>query len=75
VPIHDSTTAISVDPEYPFLLGTIQAHRPGGSFIAAAAIKRGQPIGFSVDVNVRFRGSLDINLGCDRKRFFDFSPS
>ena len=74
VPIHDSTTAIDTDPEYPFVLGTIQAHRPGGSFIAAGAIKRGHPIGFSVDVNVRFRGSLDINLGCDNKRFFDFSP-
>jgi hypothetical protein len=74
VAIHDSTTAISVDPEYPFLLGTIQAHRPGGSFIAAGAIKRGQPIGFSVNVNVRLRGAFDINLGCDRKTFFDFSP-
>jgi hypothetical protein len=74
VTIHDSTTAVSVDPEYPFVLGTIQAHRPGGSFIAAAAVKRGQPIGFSVNVNVRFRGFLDINLGCDRDKLFDFSP-
>jgi len=74
VAVHDSTTAISVDPEYPFVLGTIQAHRYGGSFIAAAAIQRGSPIGFSVAaVNVRFRGRLDLNLGCDRARFFDFS--
>lgn len=73
VTVHDASTAIETDPEYPFLLGTIQGHRPGGSFIAAAAIPRGQPIGFSVNVNVRFRGLLDVNLGCDRKSFFDFS--
>jgi hypothetical protein len=27
-----------------------------------------------VNVNVRFRGRLDVNLGCDRPRFFDFLP-
>jgi hypothetical protein len=26
-----------------------------------------------VNVNVKFRGKLDINLGCDRASFFDFS--
>src|SRR5439155_1538719 len=51
VAIHDASTAIAADPEYPFLLGTIQAHRDGGSFIAAAAIPRGQPLGFAVTVN------------------------
>jgi len=73
VTIHDGSTAISTDPEFPFVLGTIQGHRTGGSFIAAAAIPRGTPIGFSVNVNVKFRGLLDVNLGCDRTRFFDFS--
>ncbi len=73
VTVHDSSTAIAADPEYPFVLGTIQAHRHGGSFIAAAAIQRGSPIGFAVDVNVRFRGRLDLNLGCDQHKFFDFS--
>jgi len=73
IAVHDSSTAISTDPEYPFVLGTIQAHRYGGSFFAAAAIPRGQPIGFAVNVNVKFRGRLDVNLGCDRMRFFDFS--
>jgi hypothetical protein len=72
IPVHDSSTAISTDPEYPFVLGTIQAHRTGGSFIAAAAIQRGVPIGFAVNVNVKFRGRLDVNLGCDDKKFFDF---
>lgn len=72
IPVHDSSTAISTDPEYPFVLGTIQAHRTGGSFIAAAAIPRGAPIGFAVNVTVKFRGLLDINLGCDQKKFFDF---
>src|SRR5204863_23601 len=73
VTIHDASTAISTDPEFPFVLGTIQGHRTGGSFIAAAAIPRGSPVGFSVNVNVKFRGMLDVNLGCDRARFFDFS--
>lgn len=73
VTVHDASTVIEADPEYAFVLGTIQAHRAGGSFIAAAAIPRGQPIGFSVDVNVKFRGRLDVNLGCDNKKFFDFS--
>ena len=73
VTIHDASTAISTDPEFPFVLGTIQGHRTGGSFIAAAAIPRGSPVGFSVNVNVKFRGMLDVNLGCDRPRFFDFS--
>ena len=72
VAIHDASTAITPDPEYPFVLGTIQAHRDGGSFIAAAAIPRGQPLGFAVTVNVRFRGRLDVNLGCDQKLPFDF---
>src|SRR5205085_1602517 len=59
ITVHDSSTAISTDPEFPFVLGTIQGHRAGGSFIAAAAIARGTPIGFAVNVNVRFRGLLD----------------
>jgi hypothetical protein len=73
VTVHDGSTAISTDPEFPFVVGTLQAHRAGGSFIAAAAIQRGTPIGFAVNVNVKFRGRLDLNLGCDRKSFFDFS--
>jgi hypothetical protein len=73
ITVHDASTAISTDPEFPFVLGTMQAHRTGGSFIAAAAIQRGQAIGFSVNVNVKFRGRLDVNLGCDQKSFFDFS--
>jgi hypothetical protein len=73
IAVHDASTAISTDPEYPFVLGTIQAHRGGGSFIAAAAIARGTPIGFAVNVNVKLRGRFDVNLGCDRPSFFDFS--
>jgi len=73
VTVHDASTAIEADPEFPFVLGTIQAHRAGGSIFAAAAIQRGTPIGFAVNVNVKFRGRLDVNLGCDRRRFFDFS--
>jgi hypothetical protein len=73
VVVHDASTVVAPDPEYPFIVGTVQAHRPGGSIIAAAAIPRGEPIGFAVNVNVRFRGLLDVNLGCDQPKFFDFS--
>jgi hypothetical protein len=73
VTVHDGTTFTTPDPEYPFLLGTLQGHAPGGSIFAAAAITRGDSLGFTVNVNAKLRGSLDINLGCDRKKFFDFS--
>ncbi len=73
VAIHDASTVIETDPEYPYLLGTMQAHRPGGSFFAAGAVARGQDLGFTANVNVKFRGLLDINLGCDQQQFFDFS--
>src|SRR5207245_7629119 len=51
VTIHDGSTAISTDPEFPFVLGTIQGHRQGGPFISRAAIPRGTPIGFHVNAN------------------------
>jgi hypothetical protein len=73
VAIHDASTVTDTDPEYPYLLGTMQAHRPGGSFFAAAAVSRGQDLGCTANVNVKFRGLLDINLGCDQQQFFDFS--
>jgi hypothetical protein len=73
IAVHDSSTITTADPEYPFVLGTIQGHRPGGSAFAAAAIWRPGPLGFTVNVNVKFRGRLDVNLGCDRQKFFDFS--
>lgn len=72
VAVHDATTITTPDPEYPFVLGTLQAHRAGGSVIAAAAVPRGQDLGFAVNVNLKFRGRLDINLGCDQAQPFDF---
>ncbi|MFN8545069.1 MAG: hypothetical protein U0807_12820 [Candidatus Binatia bacterium] len=73
VAIHDASTITEADAEYPYLLGTIQAHRYGGSIFAAAAIPRGQDLGFTVNVNAKFRGRLDINLGCDAPLPFLFS--
>lgn len=73
IAIHDSSTATTTDPEYPFVMATLQGHRPGGSVIATAAMARESPLGFVVNVNVKFRGKLDVNLGCDRAKFFDFS--
>jgi hypothetical protein len=72
VAVHDATTVIEPDPEFPFILGSMQGHRPGGSVFAAAAINRAEPLGFTVNVSLRFRGLLDLNLGCDQRSFFDF---
>jgi len=72
--IHDASTVIAADPEFGYLLGTLHGHAPGGSVIAAAAIPRPEgSLGFQVDIDVTFRGALDINLGCDRAAPFDFS--
>ena len=73
IAVHDGSTVVGTDPEYGFVLGMLQAHREGGSIIAGASIPRGQDLGFTANVNVRFRGKLDLNLGCDRPRFFEFS--
>jgi hypothetical protein len=73
VTVHDASTITTPDPEYPFILGTIQGHAPGGSIFAAAAIPRGEPLGFTVNVNAKLRANLDVNLGCDQKKLFDFS--
>ena len=71
--VHDGSTITTPDPEYPFILGTMQGHAAGGSILAAAAIPRGEPLGFTVNVNVKLRGRIDINLGCDQRKLFDFS--
>ena len=73
VAVHDSTTITEPDPEFPFILGSIQGHTPGGSIFAAAEIPRGEPLGFMVNVNLRFRGRVDLNIGCDQAKLFDFS--
>jgi hypothetical protein len=73
IAIHDATTVVEPDPEFPYIVATLQGHRPGGSIIASAARVRDEPLGFTVNVNVKFRGSLDVNLGCDNASFFDYS--
>lgn len=73
VAVHDATTISAPDPEFPFILASIQGHAPGGSIFAAAEMQRGEPLGFTVNVNAKFRGLIDINLGCDQGKFFDFS--
>lgn len=72
IAIHDSSTIVEPDPEFPFVLGMIHAHREGGTFIAAAEIPRPDDLGFTVNVNARFRGDVDIDLGCDPPKFTDF---
>ena len=73
IAVYDASTITAADPEYAFVLGTLQGHRPGGSVIAAAAVGRPSPLGFTVNVNVKLRGLVDINLGCDQNKLFDFS--
>jgi hypothetical protein len=73
VTVHDATTITAPDPEFPYILGTIQGHAPGGTVFAAAAINRGESLGFAVNVNARLRADLNVNLGCDQRKLFDFS--
>jgi hypothetical protein len=72
ITIHDATTVVQPDPEFPFILGTLQGHTAGGSVFAAAAIDRNEELGFAVNVNVRVKADLDIDLGCEQGTFFDF---
>jgi hypothetical protein len=72
ITIHDASTVIQPDPEFPFILGTLQGHAPGGSVFAAAAIDRNEELGFAVNVNVRVKADLDVDLGCEQGTFFDF---
>ena len=65
---HHTRSRVSLHPRH-----ASRATRPGGSIFAAAAIPRGEPLGFTVNVNAKLRASLDINLGCDQKKLFDFS--
>ena len=72
ITIHDASTAIAPDPEFPFILGTVQGHTAGGSVFAAASIDRNEDLGFAVNVNVRVKADLDVDLGCEKPSFFDF---
>lgn len=72
VTVHDASTIVAPDPEFPFILGTLQAHASGGSVFAAASVPRNEDLGFVVNVNVRLKGDLDIDLGCEQGTFFDF---
>jgi hypothetical protein len=74
IAIHDASTVIEADPEFPFILGTLQGHQPGGSIFAAGAIDRNEDLGFAVNVNVRVKADLDVDLGCEQGTFFDFWP-
>lgn len=75
-PVYDASTVLESDAEYPFILGTVQAHGDGGSIVASAKIPRGSELGpnINVDVTVKLRADANINLGCDQPKPFDFLP-
>ena len=64
--IHDGSTVIDADREYPFVVGMLAGHKPGGSVLMAAEINR-PALGptFHLDVEI---GGLPA---CNNK-FFDF---
>ena len=72
IAVYDPSTALVADPEYPFILATLQGHRPGGSIVAAAEIARPGDLGFQVNVDVTVRARADVNLGCDSPKPFGF---
>jgi len=62
IAIHDGSTALETDPEFPFVprrsRGIARAARSSPPPRAGAA----KPLGFAVNVNVKFRGKFDVNL-------------
>ena len=64
--VHDGSTLIDADREYPFVVGMLAGHHPGGTVLMAAEINR-PALGptFHVDLNL---GDLP---NCNNK-FFDF---
>jgi hypothetical protein len=73
----DSTAGVFPPPageaEFPYVLGTIIAHRGWGSLIATAAAPRPPLAKIGINVNVRVRGIPDIP-GCDQNlNLFNFS--
>jgi hypothetical protein len=75
ITIHDATTVVTPDPEFPFILGTMQGYTAGGAVFAATAIDRNEELGFAVNVNVRVKADVGIDFGCDQGSFFNFIPS
>jgi len=64
--VHDGSTVIDADREYPFVVGMMTGHKAGGSVVMAAEINR-PALGptFHIDLDI---GGLP---NCDNK-FFDF---
>ena len=68
--VYDASTVIQNDHEYPFVLGMMTGHKPGGSVIMAAELNR-PALGPTFNVNLKIKGLDKLNL-CDSKKFFDF---
>jgi hypothetical protein len=68
--VYDASTVIQNDHEYPFILGMMTGHKPGGSVIMAAELSR-PALGPTFNVNLKIKGLDKLNL-CDTKKFFDF---
>lgn len=60
---HDGSALLTPDQEYPFILTMAQAHKPGGSILAATLTPRTDPLGPTVNVNVDINARLDLSCG------------
>jgi hypothetical protein len=70
--VYDASTIIQNDHEFPFVLGMIAGHKPGGSVVMAAELNR-PALGPTFNVNLRIKGLDKLSL-CDTKKFFDLNP-
>jgi hypothetical protein len=64
--VFDGSTITSADLEYPFVVGLLSGHKPGGSVVMAAEINR-PALGPTLNLNVKIGGLP----ACDGS-FFDF---
>lgn len=72
IDIHDGSTIIQPDPEFLFLTGAVQSHKPGGSAIATARKSRGD-VGPTINVNVDLNAKINLDCGGNPlNQFFDF---
>jgi hypothetical protein len=64
--VHDGSSLASTDREYPFVVGMLAGHKPGGSVLMAAEVNR-PALGPTLNVDLDIGGLPN----CDNK-FFDF---
>ncbi len=69
--VQDGSGILANDREYPFVVGLISAHKPGGTLVMAAELNR-PALGPTFNVNVDIKGLDKLNICDGSGKFFDF---